>query len=305
MRTGILISVILFAAISLASAQQLQVDSVGVDSVWNSDSSWHDGQGILQQRYSRDLFLSFKPMGGGMAQCFVAMSIDSAKTWAPLPNPLSVLDSGIAALVQCGTKGNVKLRVLGQDRSGVSFKVTARQWQPIIAGNPNLVMQGGILTTLTPGASSSVNLQCSLNNVSKGLGFAPIMKVWWDAFGTAGMWSDSTSTLSYMWLTTVPTGALGQRRAMIAKARDANGLWSAPCTLTVQFGLTRPLTMVSIPGGTFQMGSANTALEAGTGGEEEPVHSVTLGSFTLSQTLITQEQYQAVMDTINQAIKYS
>ena len=298
MRTGTFSFMIILSLITLASAQQLRVDSVNVDTVLNSDSSWYDGQGILQQRYSRDLFLSFKPMGGGTAQCFVAMSIDSAKTWAPSPNPLSVLDNGIAAPVQCGTKGRVKLRVLGQDRPGISFKVTARQWQPIIAGNPNLVIMG-LISALTPGVSCSVNLQCNQLNEplydTVALGYSTILKVWWDAFGTAGTWSDSTSSLSYMWLTTVPTGASGQKQVMIAKARDANGLWSAPCTLTVQFGLKRPLTMVSIPAGTFQMGSANTALEALFGEDAEPVHSVTLGAFTMSQTLITQEQYQAVM----------
>ena len=149
----------------------------------------------------------------------------------------------------------------------------------------------GLTAALTPGASCSVNLQCSLNNVSQGYGFATIAKVWWDAFGIAGTWSDSTTTLSYTWNTTVPAGASGQKRAMIAKARDANGLWSAPCTLTVQFGLTRPLTMVSIPAGTFQMGLRMQLVSA------TPVHSVTLGAFTMSQTLVTQEQYQAVMGT--------
>ena len=49
--------------------------------------------------------------------------------------------------------------------------------------------------------------------------------------------------------------------------------------------------MVSIPGGTFQMGSTNSALYA------SPVQSVTLGAFTMSKTLITQAQYQAVMGT--------
>jgi formylglycine-generating enzyme required for sulfatase activity/5-hydroxyisourate hydrolase-like protein (transthyretin family) len=53
--------------------------------------------------------------------------------------------------------------------------------------------------------------------------------------------------------------------------------------------VTRPLTMVSIPAGTFQMGDTNSAIGA------IPVHSVTLGAFTMSQTLVTQEQYVAVM----------
>jgi formylglycine-generating enzyme required for sulfatase activity len=45
--------------------------------------------------------------------------------------------------------------------------------------------------------------------------------------------------------------------------------------------------MKNIPNGTFQMGSTNLG--------ETPVHSVTLGAFTISQTLVTQEQYLAVM----------
>jgi formylglycine-generating enzyme required for sulfatase activity len=291
MITRKIVYMVILVAATFATAQQLQVDSVMVDTVWNSDSSWYSNQGILQQRNSRDLYVSFKPMpvGGGMAQCFVTMTFDSAKIWVPVSDSFIVLDSGLSSLIQCGTAGKVKLRVLGQDRPGVAFRITAQQWQPTIEGNPNLVVQGGILTTLVPGASCSVNLQCSLNNAAQGLGFAPIAKVWWDAFGTAGTWSDSTATLSYTWNTTVPTGASGQKRAMIAKARDANGLWSAPCTLTVQFGLTRPLAMVSIPAGTFQMGSTNLG--------ETPVHSVTLGAYTMSQTLVTQEQYQAVVGT--------
>jgi formylglycine-generating enzyme required for sulfatase activity len=49
------------------------------------------------------------------------------------------------------------------------------------------------------------------------------------------------------------------------------------------------LTMVSIPAGTFKMGSTIPGFNAA------PVHSVTLSSFTMSSTLITQEQYQTVM----------
>jgi len=269
-------------ATTFLSAQQLQVDSVSVDSVWNSDSLVYSIQGMDTIRdtiLQRDLYLSFIPMGEGMAECFVAMSVDSGMTWAEpadsltaqdsgavadtmglgvpdtlgIADSLSVLDSGIATLVQCGVKCRVKLRVLGQDRPNVAFKIIALQWQPIIVGNPKQVTLG-VIAALTPGASCSVNLQCSLENASLGLGFATISIVWWDAFGN-GTWNDSTSMLSYTWLTTVPQGAAGQERPVIAKARDANGLWSAPCTLSVKFGITtRLLTMISIPAGTFQMG---------------------------------------------------
>jgi formylglycine-generating enzyme required for sulfatase activity len=49
--------------------------------------------------------------------------------------------------------------------------------------------------------------------------------------------------------------------------------------------------MIPIPAGTFQMGSDDSVDFLGA----QPVHSVTLGAFTMSSTLVTQEQYQAVM----------
>jgi formylglycine-generating enzyme required for sulfatase activity len=53
--------------------------------------------------------------------------------------------------------------------------------------------------------------------------------------------------------------------------------------------------MVQIPGGTFQMGSTNATMEAETGSDEEPVHSVTVSSFYMDTTLVTQASYQALM----------
>jgi formylglycine-generating enzyme required for sulfatase activity len=52
--------------------------------------------------------------------------------------------------------------------------------------------------------------------------------------------------------------------------------------------------MVQIPGGTFQMGSNNTSLESLIG-NGEPVHSVTVSSFYMDTTLVTQASYQALM----------
>ncbi|MBL8026869.1 MAG: hypothetical protein JNL74_10690, partial [Fibrobacteres bacterium] len=127
---------------SFGYAQQITIDSVTVDSVWSSDSSWYDGQGILRQRLSRDCYVGFKPMGQFTAQCFIALSIDSGKTWATNSSLLIVLDSGIASPMQCGTKGRVKLRVLGGDRSNVVFRITGRQHQPVISGNPKRILMG-------------------------------------------------------------------------------------------------------------------------------------------------------------------
>jgi len=55
-------------------------------------------------------------------------------------------------------------------------------------------------------------------------------------------------------------------------------------------------TMVTISNGTFQMGDTNSLL-LNQGSGSTPVHSVTLGTFTISQTLVTQAQYKAAMDT--------
>ncbi len=53
--------------------------------------------------------------------------------------------------------------------------------------------------------------------------------------------------------------------------------------------------MKYIPGGTFQMGSNNAALESSTGNLEEPVHSVMVSAFYMDTTDVTQASYQALM----------
>ena len=49
--------------------------------------------------------------------------------------------------------------------------------------------------------------------------------------------------------------------------------------------------MVSIPGGTFQMGSEDSDADS----DEKPVHQVTLSDFSIGQTEVTQELWEAVM----------
>jgi len=53
------------------------------------------------------------------------------------------------------------------------------------------------------------------------------------------------------------------------------------------------IEMVSIPAGTFTMGSPST--ESGSYDRERPQHSVTLSSFKMGKYEVTQEQYEAVM----------
>ena len=49
--------------------------------------------------------------------------------------------------------------------------------------------------------------------------------------------------------------------------------------------------MIAVEGGTFQMGSN----DAGSDSDEQPVHQVTLSSFSIGETEVTQELWQAVM----------
>ncbi len=273
------------------SAQILHVDSVTVDSVWSSDSSWYDGNGILQQRLSRDCKISFIPQGEGMARMFIALSIDSGKTWAPSPNSLSVMNNALASTFITGTKATITVRVLGSDRPGVAFKMTARQSAPVIAGNPKTKVLGGI-TTLTPGANIGAALVVRLTNANSSDGCCKIAKVYWEVLGDGSI-NDSTTganAVSWTWLTQVPAGASGQKRGVIARAKDKNNLWSVPETLSVQFGLKRMIVMKDIPAGTFSMGDTGFS-------DATTVHQVTLSAFKMQETEVTQEQYLAVMGT--------
>ena len=65
---------------------------------------------------------------------------------------------------------------------------------------------------------------------------------------------------------------------------------------TVQVSAGVKMVLVGIPAGTFQMGDTNSNL-LNAYSNSTPVHSVNLGAFTMSQTLVTQAQYQAVMGT--------
>ena len=100
------------------------VDSVTVDSVWNTDSSWYDNNGLLQQRNSRDCRIRFLPRDSGIiTQCSVSVSLDSGKTWNPSPNPLRIIVDCVNSVIHYGQKGVVIVRVFGQDRSNVVFRI--------------------------------------------------------------------------------------------------------------------------------------------------------------------------------------
>ncbi len=54
-----------------------------------------------------------------------------------------------------------------------------------------------------------------------------------------------------------------------------------------------PITMLTIPGGSFAMGASDSDAMW----DEAPVHTVTVSSFRIGRTLVTQQQYAAVMGT--------
>jgi len=146
--------IIIFFSISI-SASSLRIDSVTVDSVWNSDSSWYDGNGVLQQRTARDCLLSFIPQDSGFASCSLTVSLDSGKTWGANPNPLQFLDSFLSSQFQCGKKGHLKIRVLGNNRSNVAFKITANI---CYYGGPNIAILGNWRYSIQLTPTSSYNI---------------------------------------------------------------------------------------------------------------------------------------------------
>jgi formylglycine-generating enzyme required for sulfatase activity len=288
MRVGLLVSFLVMAfSAGNVSAQILHVDSISVDSVWNSDST---------DRVSRDCNISFIPQGEGTAVVSVSMSTDSGKTFSAPPvyygfaspaDSFLLMDFTLFSPLATGTKVNITVRVLGGDRPGVSFKMTARQDAPMISGHPKTVVLGPT-GALTPGADVQPAFKVILTGDSTSHGYSSIAKVSWDT--TLGIGAkDSTigaNVLTWTWSTKVPAGASAQTRTVIAIAVDQNGLTSAPETLSVQFGLHRPVVMKNIPAGTFSMGEASVA---------DSVHQVTVSAFAMQETPVTQEQYLAVM----------
>jgi formylglycine-generating enzyme required for sulfatase activity len=275
------LSIVCFAWVFTAgtvSAQILRVDSVTVDSVWNSDSA---------NRVSRDCKISFVPRGEGTAMMTISMSKDSGKTFTPSTDSLTVKNYALYAPFAVGQKATIMVRIKGGDRTGVAFRMTAHQDAPIIAGNPKIRVLGPT-GPLTAGTSVGVPLSVRLNGDTTSYGYSTIAKVFWDTLGNGTKYDSTTgaNAKTLTWQTKVPAGTTIQTRTVIAYAVDKNGLASNPETLSVQFGLHRQVVMKNIPAGTFQMGQGELA---------DTVHQVTLSAFTMQETPVTQEQYVSVM----------
>jgi hypothetical protein len=118
----------------IANAEVLRVDSVTVDSVWNSDSSWYDDNGIPVNRTARDLILSFVVVADThdivlVDSIKISMSLDSGQTWAPSPSPLRTIQ--LPSSYDLNRKLQTHLRVFGIDSNNVVFQVYVRGRPPI------------------------------------------------------------------------------------------------------------------------------------------------------------------------------
>jgi len=281
-----------FACLSATAvtAQELRVDSVAVDSVWNSDSTWNDNFNGVQHRQSRDCKISFIPNGEGTAMLFLALSVDSGRTWAPSAgsDTVSINNYAFYAPIAIGRKTAITARVLGGDRPNVAFRITARQNAPVIAGYPRTIVLGPT-GALAPGSTVHAVFKIVCTGDTSANGYSAIAKVYWDTLGMGKKDSTGGATaLTWAWTTKVPAGTTVTTRNVVVFAIDKNGLSSNPETLSVQFGLKRPIVMKDIPAGAFSMGEAGLA---------EPVHAVSVGAFAMQETPVTQEQYIAVTGT--------
>ncbi|MBR5215147.1 MAG: formylglycine-generating enzyme family protein [Bacteroidales bacterium] len=83
----------------------------------------------------------------------------------------------------------------------------------------------------------------------------------------------------------------GEVKSFVTLSGDGDGDWGTNQTFNVN-GVS--FTMIAVEGGTFQMGATS---EQGSDAEsdESPVHDVTLSSYYIGETEVTQELWEAVM----------
>ncbi|MBD3240820.1 MAG: hypothetical protein GF331_09565, partial [Chitinivibrionales bacterium] len=131
-------------AIVAAAPEAPWVDSVTVDSIWNSDSTWIDSVGVQRTRESRDCRVRFIPRGSGMVSISVAFSPDGGVTWDQGPDIIQVLHGRAAYPVDY--RCIIHVRVFGGDRENVALKVIAREHAPRIV-NKDALLQDTLVYT--------------------------------------------------------------------------------------------------------------------------------------------------------------
>jgi formylglycine-generating enzyme required for sulfatase activity len=137
-------------------------------------------------------------------------------------------------------------------------------------------------TECTQAVPSSLNINTgTIINVTAGGNTAN-----WSLVNSSGsvVLSSSGTNLSFN-----PTSLASGNYTIRASGRNGCGF---TFELSQSYIKTAPIDLVSIPGGTFQMGDTR-----GEGGSDElPVRSVTVSSFRMSRYEVTQAQWQAVME---------
>jgi hypothetical protein len=282
-------TIIVFGLISV-HAQLLKVDSVQVDSVWNSDSAWYDGVGTLQNRTSRDCFLSFICTSQGTVSCSLSVSLDSGRTWDQSPNPLRIIDSSYgdptfpvllpqqSKPFKPGSRKTFKVRMLTEDKDGVAFRAVCRQYVPSIVGSPKIIYIGGPIDSMCNIPLQVV--QSSKTNTPQ----TQIAKYYWDLLGD-GIYDDSTVNSLKNWYIKIPEypqyGFV--RRASIVYAKDINDIISPPETLFVEF--RRNIDTSSIIKDTILAGAFSNAVYGSSINFDVP-QSLLAGQARLNDSLI-------------------
>ena len=268
---------------------RLQVDSVTIDSIWNSDSGYFNPYPDWQIDRRRDLVLSYYPVGTGKANVSFAVSLDGGTTWVTKPNFLENLDaiSYDTGTVQTGAKSRAHLRLWCGDTPNVVIKAVCREYAPVLRTNPGHTM--ALFDSLAVNSQVTVSLSPS-RVLYPDTGYAAIERVFWDVSGD-GIWDDSTDDLAWKWNTSVPPASMGFNKQVLVCARDANGLCSATGTIPVAFWLSRRIRMLPVPAGSYLWGADTVSPAVGMANAYgDTVHKVTLSAFYMSETDITQEQ---------------
>ena len=110
----------------------------------------------------------------------------------------------------------------------------------------------------------------------------------WRKYGTNISDTSSSYTISSVQITDA-----GMYSVVVSNrygSDTSNGAW-----LTV-YPVVTPSGMINIPGGTFQMGQPNPNLgDSGWTSDEQPVHNVTISTFYMDKTDVTQADYRSLM----------
>jgi hypothetical protein len=107
---------------SLVSAQAFRIDSVTVDSIWNSDTN---DNGLVMER--RDMKVSFVPVGPDSATCFVDFSLDSCKRWICDREVINDIHDKGSFRAAPGQQKSVIMRMHMGDTPSVIVRVIARK----------------------------------------------------------------------------------------------------------------------------------------------------------------------------------